>query len=219
MIGQTISHYTITRKLGSGGMGEVYLADDTKLGRKVALKFLPEALRQDADSRDRLIQEARAASRLTHKHILTIHAVEDDGLYQFIVMEHLEGRSLRDRVAKGPLPAGDAVSIALQIASGLARAHSSGIVHRDLKPENTLIDADGDVKILDFGLALMHGAARLTRDHSVMGTAAYMSPEQIKGEAVDGRSDIWSLGVVLYEMVSGEVPFAGDYDQAAFARM
>jgi serine/threonine protein kinase len=214
MIGQSIAHYKITGKLGAGGMGEVYLATDSKLGRKVALKFLPEALRGDDESRSRLVREARAASRLTHKHIMTVYAVEDGGDHPFIVMEHLTGQSLRERIGHGRLAPRDAAVIALQIASALARAHQSGIVHRDLKPENIVLDADGDVKILDFGLALLQGAQRLTRDHSVLGTAAYMPPEQIRGESVDGRSDIWSLGVLLYEMIAGRVPFEGDYDQA-----
>ena len=216
MIGQTISHYKISAKLGAGGMGEVYLATDTSLDREVALKFLPEFLRNDPEARARLIREAKAASKLHHPNILTIYAVEEDQGRDFIVMEYVEGTPLTgsSHDAQRSLPV--LLDIAIAVADGLQKAHSAGVIHRDIKPANILIDKDGHPRILDFGLAKVHGADKLTKTGSTTGTAAYMSPEQAQGREIDARSDLFSFGVVLYEMIAGRPPFVGEH-QAALA--
>jgi serine/threonine protein kinase/tetratricopeptide (TPR) repeat protein len=214
MIGKTISHYRILEKLGEGGMGVVYKAEDTTLGRSVALKFLPPELTRDAEAKERFKQEARAASALDHPNICTIHEVgeTDDGQI-FIAMAYYEGEDLKSKIRRGPLGIDDALDIAVQIAQGLAKAHDEGIVHRDIKPANIIVTKDGFVKIVDFGLAKLAGM-KFTRIGSTLGTAQYMSPEQARGEAVDARSDIFSLGAVLYEMVTGKHAFPGEYEQA-----
>jgi serine/threonine-protein kinase len=214
MIGKTISHYTILEELGRGGMGVVYKAEDTKLKRTVALKFLPPDFTSDTEARERFIHEARAAAALNHTNICTIYEIDEaDGKY-FIAMELIEGVSLKEKITGGPLPLDTSIDIARQIAGGLEKAHSRGIVHRDIKSANIMITGDGQVKIMDFGLAKSRGATQLTKEGTTLGTTQYMSPEQARGHAVDHRSDIWSLGVVLFEMVTGRFPFAGDYDQA-----
>lgn len=215
MIGETISHYRIVEKLGEGGMGVVYAAEDTKLGRTVALKFLPPALTRDPEARKRFIHEAQAASALDHNNICTIHEIDEtnDGR-TFIVMARYEGETLKERMDRGPLGMDDAADIAVQIAGGLAKAHEKGITHRDIKPSNIFITDDGVVKVIDFGLAKLAGQTRLTREGTTLGTVSYMSPEQSRGDKVDRRSDIWSLGVILYEMLAGALPFRGDYEQA-----
>ncbi len=215
MIGQTIAHYTITAKIGEGGMGEIYLATDSSLGRSVALKFLPAALRTNTEARSRLLREARAASQLTHPNILTIYAVEEAIGRDFIVMEYLEGLTLSEycQLKNPSLP--DKLNLVRQIADGLAAAHKRGIVHRDIKPANILVDHDGHVKILDFGLAKTSlQTTKITQEGSTPGTAAYMAPEQARGDAVDARADLWSLGVVLYEILSGKLPFEGSHSAA-----
>jgi serine/threonine protein kinase/Tfp pilus assembly protein PilF len=211
----TISHYRILEKLGSGGMGVVYKAEDTKLKRTVALKFLPSEHIKDEGAKKRFIHEAQASSSLEHQNICNIHEIDEteDGII-FIVMACYEGETLKDRIAKGPLKITEVFDIAGQISSGLAKAHQQDIVHRDIKPGNIFITGDGVVKILDFGLAKLSGRTVLTKEGSTLGTVSHMSPEQITGENVDSRSDIWSLGVVLYEMLTGQLPFKGDYDQA-----
>lgn len=215
MIGQTIAHYKITAKLGEGGMGEVFLATDTKLDRQVALKFLPASLQSDPESRERLLREARAASKLNHKNILTIFAVESIDGRDFIVMEYVDGRSLKDLIdAREPIPRDQILRIGLQVCDGLSAAHEHGIVHRDIKPANILLTSKGQVKITDFGLATWRGAVQLTKEGTTVGTAAYMSPEQIQGKKVDPRSDLFSLGVMLYEMIASRRPFTGDHDAA-----
>jgi serine/threonine protein kinase/cytochrome c-type biogenesis protein CcmH/NrfG len=215
MIGETISHYKILEKLGEGGMGVVYKAEDTKLKRTVALKFLSTDLTRDADAKERFIHEAQAASALDHPNICTIHEIDDTRDEQlFIVMAYYKGNTLRHKIDQGPLPLEDAVDIAVEVARGLGRAHEAGIVHRDVKPGNIMITERGDVKILDFGLAKLAGQARLTRTGSTLGTAAYMSPEQAQGADVDERTNIWSLGVMLFEMLTGELPFRGDHEVA-----
>ncbi len=215
MIGQTISHYKITAKLGEGGMGEVYLATDTSLDRQVALKFLPASLQKDPEARERLIREAKAASRLNHKNILTVHSVESAEGRDFIVMEYVEGRSLRELLDSGDdLPMDQVLRIALQLCDGLSKAHVQSVVHRDIKPANILITPDGQVKLTDFGLATWRGASQLTKEGTTVGTAAYMAPEQIQGKKTDPRSDLFSLGVVLYEMIARRRPFVGDHDAA-----
>ena len=215
MIGQTISHYKILEKLGGGGMGVVYKAADTKLKRTVALKFLPPELTRDSDAKTRFIHEAQAASALQHNNICTIHDIDetDDGRL-FIVMDCYEGEPLKEKIARGPMKLEEAVDIAGQVARGLSKAHEKGIVHRDIKPANIVVTSDGVVKILDFGLAKLVGQAGLTKTGSTVGTAAYMSPEQAQGGEVDHRTDMWSIGVVLYEMLAGTLPFKSDYDQA-----
>ena len=214
MIGQTIAHYQITAKLGEGGMGEVYLATDTSLDRQVALKFLPESLQKDPEAHERLIREAKAASRLRHNNILTIYSVESHGGRDFIVMEYVEGRPLTEssRDAHRSIP--QILDLAIAVADGLHKAHAAGIIHRDLKPANILIDRDGIPRIVDFGLAKMRGADKLTKAGSTLGTVAYMSPEQAVGEEVDVRSDIFSFGVLLYELITGRTPFQGAHEAA-----
>ncbi|MEW5875530.1 MAG: protein kinase [Candidatus Zixiibacteriota bacterium] len=215
MIGQTISHYNITAKIGEGGMGEVYLATDTNLDRPVALKFLPESLRNEPEPRERLLREAKAASKLNHKNILTIHAVESSDGHDFIVMEYIEGRSLKEILdSREDLPIPELLRIGLQICDGLATAHEQGVVHRDIKPANILVTPKGQVKITDFGLATWKGATQLTKEGSTVGTAAYMSPEQVQGKPVDARCDIFSTGVVLYELITRRQPFQGGHDAA-----
>ncbi|MCH8034021.1 MAG: protein kinase [Bacteroidetes bacterium] len=219
MIGKTIrhggSHYKILEKLGEGGMGIVYKAIDTKLDRTVALKFLPSSLTSDKEAKDRFVREARAASALDHPNICTIHEINetDDGQL-FIAMAYYKGETLKKKIERGPFKIEEAIDIVSQVAEGLKRAHKKGIIHRDIKPANIFITNDGITKILDFGLAKVSTQTQLTTMGMTMGTVAYMSPEQTKGEEVDHRTDIWSLGVVLYEMLTGELPFRGDYDQA-----
>ncbi|GAB4325120.1 MAG: hypothetical protein Kow0074_18550 [Candidatus Zixiibacteriota bacterium] len=214
MIGQLIAQYKILEKIGAGGMGEVYLAQDTKLDRKVALKFLPESLSKDPEARERLLREARAASKLSHSNIITIYAVEHAGDRDFIVMEYVDGRPLDSYLREQPRTIGEVLRLAVQMARGLEHAHKSGVVHRDLKPANIFIDREDRVRILDFGLALVQGADKLTKDGSTMGTIAYMSPEQVQGKDADARSDIFSLGILLYEMLAGRTPFSGDHHAA-----
>ena len=213
LIGQQIHHYEILSPLGGGGMGVVYKAKDTKLGRMVALKFLAPQLTSDPGLKKRFVQEAKAASALDHPNIGTIFEINetDDGQL-FIAMAYYEGDTLKDKIAQGPIPTEQAIDYASQIAKGLAKAHEADIVHRDIKPANIIITKDDTVKIVDFGLAKMSGETQLTKTGSTIGTIAYMSPEQLKGEDVDHRTDIWSLGVVLYEMVMGERPYKGEYE-------
>src|SRR4051812_22683716 len=198
-------------------MGVVYKALDTKLGRAVALKFLPPQWSHDEGAKQRFLREAQAASATNHRNICIIHDIEqtDDGQL-FIVMAHYEGPTLKQKLDGGGLPAAEALEIAGELAEGLAKAHAQGVVHRDIKPGNIIVTEDG-VKILDFGLAKLADAAlKLTMEGSTVGTVAYMSPEQARGEEADERSDIWAVGVVLYEMLTGEVPFKGSYPEAIF---
>ncbi len=221
MIGQLIAHYRIIEKIGSGGMGEVYLAEDTKLERKVALKFLPPQFSADEEERKRFIHEAKAAAALNHPNIITVHEIGEHEGQVFIAMEYVEGHTLKELIAvnRSPstvnrIPIPEVLDIAMQISSGLAAAHAKGIVHRDLKPANIMITEQGVAKIVDFGLAKLKGLTRLTKSGTTLGTVAYMSPEQAMGKEVDQRTDIWSLGVILYEMLTGTLPFKGEYDQA-----
>jgi eukaryotic-like serine/threonine-protein kinase len=219
MIGQTISHYRVVHKLGGGGMGVIYEAEDTRLRRHVALKFIPEDLRSDPKSTERFLREARSASLLNHPNICTIYDFEDINGEFFIVMEKLEGVSLKDRMRSGPIPLEEILNIVIQVLDGLIASHTKGIIHRDIKPANIFLTQHGRVKILDFGLAKMaklagadeHTAAEdsLTVLGVIPGTALYMSPEQARGDELDARTDLFSLGVVLYEMATGKQPFAG----------
>src|SRR6266849_5409076 len=232
MIGQTISHYRIMGQLGSGGMGVVYEAQDLTLGRRVALKFLPPELARDAASLDRFLLEARAASALNHPNICTIYAVENDGGQSFIAMELLEGQSLDHKLLGPPLPLDRVLDISIQLADALDAAHAKGIVHRDIKPANIFLTQRGPVTVLDFGLAKLTratemamdtvatqaapGRAHLTSPGSTVGTIAYMSPEQTRGEELDARSDLFSLGALMYQMATGRLPFSGSTSAVIF---
>jgi len=209
--GETVSHYRILDELGRGGMGVVYLAEDVTLGRRAALKFLPPDAKRDDQATQRFIQEARTASALDHPNVCTIYETGEsqDGRL-FIAMAYYEGETLEQRLQRGLLPVGEAVDVALQVARGLRKAHEAGIVHRDIKPANLFLTRDGIVKVLDFGIAKLGGLKSLTRTGTTIGTSAYMSPEQIHGSEIDARTDLWSLGIVLYEMLAGECPFVGE---------
>src|SRR6478672_5335105 len=223
LVGKVIGHYQIESLLGVGGMGEVYLARDERLGRKVALKLLPERLTADETQLSRFKTEARSASALNHQNILTVYEIGAEGNRQFIATEFIEGTTLRASLACGSMNLHAAVEIAVQVASALTAAHETGVVHRDIKPENIMLRPDGYAKVLDFGIAKLTEqrpasgsdtgettAVLQTRLGLVLGTGHYMSPEQTRGQKVDARSDIWSLGVVLYEMVAGSPPFTGE---------
>src|ERR1700730_13450697 len=233
LVGRTLSHYIVGRRIGSGGMGVVYEAEDTRLARRVALKFLPHEMAQDSQLLERFQREARAASALNHPNICTIHAIEQHGGQHFIVMELLEGQTLGQLMTRQPFTVDKLLPMAIQIADALESAHAKGIVHRDIKPANLFVTARGQVKVLDFGLAqigtteifppgatdskmdTMAGGG-LTLPGSTVGTVLYMSPEQARGQLVDARTDLFSLGTVLYQMASGKTPFQGDTSAVIF---
>jgi eukaryotic-like serine/threonine-protein kinase len=221
MIGTTLGHYRIVELIGRGGMGEVYLADDTRLQRRVALKVLARELASDPDRRERFDREARAAAALNHPNIVTIHSVEEAGGVPFLTLELIDGQTLADVIPEDGLPLDRLLTLAIPLADAVGAAHQRGITHRDLKPANVMVTTDGRLKVLDFGLAKLKEDARLaleagqptgmlTGDGRIVGTVAYMSPEQAEGKPVDQRSDVFSLGVILYEMATGVRPFTGD---------
>ncbi|MBD3220567.1 protein kinase [bacterium] len=215
MIGQTIAHYRITRELGAGGMGLVYEAVDTKIDRTVAIKLLPPDLVRDREAKARFIHEAKAASSLDHPNVCTVYEIDEteDGQL-FLVMARYEGETLQERIARGPLPQDEAIDIAKQVAEGLHEAHARDIVHRDIKPANIFVTVSGMVKILDFGLAKLAGQTQITQPGTRLGTVAYMSPEQVRGEEATAAADVWALGVVMHEMITGRPVFAGEHAHA-----
>ena len=214
MIGKTITHYKILDKIGEGGMGVVYKAEDVKLKRLVALKFLPPHISQSPEEKARFLHEAQSASALNHPHITTIHGIEETPEGVFIVMEYVEGRTLKHMTEKESLSLKKVLEIGIQVCEGLVAAHKKEIVHRDIKSDNIMLNKDGQVKIMDFGLAKLKGATKLTKAGSTVGTTDYMSPEQASGEEVDIRSDIFSFGAILYEMLTGQLPFPGEHQAA-----
>ena len=218
MIGQTISHYKILEKLGEGGMGVVYKAQDLKLDRPVAVKFLPSHLSSSEENKARFIQEAKAVAALNHPHILGVYEIDEQDGSVFLVMEYVEGKTLKSHITNlkfsTGIPVRQAIEWTMQVAEGLKVAHERNIVHRDIKPENIMLTPTGDVKIMDFGLAKLKGGAGLTKTGTSLGTLSYMSPEQAEGISADQRSDIWSLGVVLFEMLTGDLPFKAEHEAA-----
>ena len=223
MIGTTISHYRILEKLGEGGMGVVYKAQDTKLDRFVALKFLPDRVKTLAEDKARFLQEARTASSLNHPNVCTIHDIQEQEvpdatgrpqLHMFIVMEYVDGVTLREKLENGPLSVNQACQYGIQVGEALQEAHLNSIVHRDIKPDNVMVNSKNQIKVMDFGLAKLKGTLKLTKTSSTIGTIAYMSPEQIQGGAVDSRSDIFSFGVLLFEMLTCKLPFRGEHEAA-----
>ena len=213
-LGKTLLHYRVVEKLGEGGMGVVYKAEDTKLRRTVALKFPPIGTVSGEPDQERFLREAQAAAALNHPNICTVHDIDEADGQPFIAMELIEGRSVREKLAKRPLRLEEALDIAVQAARGLAAAHEAGIVHRDIKSANLMVTRQGQVKVMDFGLAQVRDRSHLTKTGTTLGTAAYMSPEQALAKETDHRTDIWSLGVVLYEMLTGRLPFGGEVEAA-----
>jgi serine/threonine protein kinase len=221
-IGSQLNHYRILEPLGKGGMGEVYVGEDTRLHRKVAIKVLPELMSADAERRQRFEREAQAIAALNHPNIVTIHSVEESEGLPFIVTELVEGRPLADLIARGGVPLDTLLRVGIAVSDAIATAHERGVTHRDLKPANVMVSPDGRAKVLDFGLAKLREAeldadgvtrlptGELTGEGRIIGTVSYMSPEQAEGKPVDSRSDIFSLGVMLHEMATGERPFSGD---------
>jgi serine/threonine protein kinase len=233
MIGKTLAHYEITSQLGKGGMGEVYQAKDRKLGRDVAIKVLPEEFARDTDRVARFQREAKLLASLNHPNIAAIYGLEESGGIQFLVLELVEGETLADHIKRSPIPVEESLKLALQIAEALEAAHEKGVIHRDLKPANIKATPEGNVKVLDFGLAKAFAADReevnlsnsptlsdaATQKGVILGTAAYMSPEQAKGKAVDRRTDVWAFGCVVFEMLTGRSLFSADDVSQTLARV